>query len=448
MRVIFRRAVNFTAFNAATVAFFIFLMIVGHAAGAPSETFAKEYTASASVRALSDAQALRDGQVSTYYRMDPGEVLTVKTENTIAGLYLEFYSQSVPGTITTANGTKFFGASGFLHEYIVLEEAEAKTLEIVFPSGAKLSELRIFGAGTLPSDVQVWRPPYERADALLLTPHSDDEHLSFAGVLPWMIAQDYDCQVAYFCSHAQNPIRLHEQLNGLWAVGVTHYPVLGVYPDYYSESMQQALAKLSADGYTEEDLIGYQVELLRRFKPYVVVGPDTNGEYGHGAHMLNAYALQQALEVSGDRDAYPQSSRLYGAWDVPKAYLHLWNERKIVMNFDLPLEYYGGKTAYEMSVAGYMCHRSQHWTWFTEWLIGTKSKPLESAAQIQYYSPCMYGLYRSTVGDDTLKNDFFEHILFEAEQPKLSDVIYTGKAVKTAVVTALDAVSALESCSE
>ncbi len=445
MKSIFRRTVHFMAFNAAAVAFFIFLMIVGYAGGTQTEIFAKEYTADASVLALSNTQALRDGQVSTYYLMDPGEILTVKTENTIAGVYLEFYSQSALGTVTTANGTKFFGASGYLHEYITLEKAEAETLEIVFTSGAKLSELRIFGAGTLPPDVQVWSPPYERADALLLTPHGDDEHLFFAGALPWMIAQGYDCQVAYFCSHAQNPIRLHEQLNGLWAVGMTHYPVFGVYPDYYSESIQQALAKLSADGYTEEDLIGYQVELLRRFKPYVVVGPDTNGEYGHGAHMLNAHVLQQALEVSGDGDAYPQSFRLYGVWDVPKAYLHLWNERKIVMNFDLPLEYYGGKTAYEMSVAGYMCHKSQHWTWFTEWLIGTKSKPLESAAQIQYYSPCMYGLYRSTVGDDTLKNDFFEHILFEAEQPTLSDVIYTGKAVGTAVVTVLDGASASES---
>lgn len=87
------------------------------------------------------------------------------------------------------------------------------------------------------------------------------------------------------------------------------------------------------------------------------------------------------------------------------------------------MEYFGGKTAYEMSVAGYMCHTSQHWTWFTEWLIGTKTKPLTSAAQIEYYSPCQYGLYRTTVGDDVFKNDFLEHVLFEAEPTGLPDSV-------------------------
>lgn len=435
MNATFRRAANVTVFKAETIVFLFYLILMWRAAGIEPEVLAEEYTSAASIQALSDIEALRDGHMQTYYLMEPGEILTISTERAIVGIYLEFYSESAAWSVTTAAGSQHFGEYGFLHEYAQLREADVKELKIIFPDGAKISELRLFGAGALPADVQVWNPPYERADALLFTTHSDDEHLFFAGVLPWMAAQDYDCQVAYFCSHAQKPLRLHEQLNGLWAAGVTHYPVLGVYPDYYSQSIERAVAQLAADGYTEEDFIGYQVELLRRFKPYVVIGHDPAGEYGHGAHMLNVYALQKAIEVSGDGEAYPQSARLYGAWDVPKTYLHLWKERQIIMNFDLPLEYFGGKTAYEMSVAGYMCHTSQHWTWFTEWLVGTKTKPLTSAAQIEYYSPCQYGLYRTTVGDDVLKNDFFEHILFKAEPTGFpGSVIIYGESPEAQII--------------
>ena len=56
---------------------------------------------------------------------------------------------------------------------------------------------------------------------------------------------------------------------------------------------------------------------------------------------------------------------------------------------------------------GYACHESQQWTWFTEWLQGDG---MDKAADIQKYSPGQYGLYRTTVGSDTGKNDFMENI--------------------------------------
>lgn len=56
-------------------------------------------------------------------------------------------------------------------------------------------------------------------------------------------------------------------------------------------------------------MLAYEVELLRRFKPEVVVDHDINGEYGHGVHMLNTWILQQAVEQSGDVQYFPESAR-------------------------------------------------------------------------------------------------------------------------------------------
>ena len=103
-------------------------------------------------------------------------------------------------------------------------------------------------------------------------------------------------------------------------------------------------------------------------------------------------------------------------WDVPKTYIHLWGERQIVMDYDTPLAFFGGRTAYQMSVEGYGCHNSQHWTWFTRWLLGTDEAPITAASQIGKYSPCEFGLYRTTVGDDEA-GDMFEHVTLRRDIP-------------------------------
>ena len=88
------------------------------------------------------------------------------------------------------------------------------------------------------------------------------------------------------------------------------------------------------------------------------------------------------------------------------------------MNWDVPLEKFDGKTAFEVSKEGYLCHRSQQWTWFTRWLTGTVSgvaDTIKKASEIKTYSPCEYGLYKSTVGVDT-KADLVDNIVLYKDQ--------------------------------
>lgn len=224
---------------------------------------------------------------------------------------------------------------------------------------------------------------------------------------------------------------------GQWVCGTI--PLLDLSPISTPRSWEVARTLYSSHGYQEDDFIAYAVEQLRRFKPQVVVGHDPNGEYSHGAHMVNTAALRAALEVSADPAAYPDSAAQWGVWDVPKTYLHLWPERTVVMDWDTPLASYGGMTAFAVSRLGYDCHVSQHWTWFTRWVRGTSTAPITTAAQINSYSPCKYGLYRTTVGDDTPgENDFFEHITPYAEQippePETPDPPETTAAPETTSV--------------
>ena len=93
--------------------------------------------------------------------------------------------------------------------------------------------------------------------------------------------------------------------------------------------------------------------MLRRFKPQVAVSHDFNGEYGHGMHKLNAAMMKRAVEISGDKSFFSETAEKYGVYTPKKLYVHLYGENKIVMDYDTPSEFFGGKTPFEMSKLGF-----------------------------------------------------------------------------------------------
>ncbi|MBQ4066922.1 MAG: PIG-L family deacetylase, partial [Clostridia bacterium] len=244
-----------------------------------------------------------------------------------------------------------------------------------------------------------------------------DEQLFFAGVLPYYAGERAAAvQVVYLISHFDTHERPHEQLNGLWAVGIRNYPVISDFPDLYSESLEGAISAFEAKGCTYEDFTAFIVENIRRFKPQVLVTHDINGEYGHGTHIYCTDVVTKSLPSISDASFCPESAEKYGTWDVPKTYLHLYEENSITMNWDIPLEAFGGKTAFEMTVIGFSYHKSQHWTWFNDWIHGKAGAPVTKATDIKTYSPCLYGLYRTTVGADVAGGDFLENITLYKDQ--------------------------------
>ena len=278
----------------------------------------------------------------------------------------------------------------FLHQVIEIN-TDIKNLSINVDKGnCKVAEIYVFGEGYLPDWVQNWKEPYKKADMLLISTHADDEHLFFGGTMPYYAGEiNLKVQLAYLTNHYN--FRVHELLNGLWAVGIRAYPIISEFNDYYSESLEHARTI-----YDENEILEFQVELLRRFKPDVVIGHDLKGEYGHGVHMLNAHTLTKALDLSNDSSIYADSAQKYGLWDVPKCYLHLYKENILSMNWDVPLRKFKGETAFQMAELGFSKHVSQ-----TEFFKVGRRGAFDCRA---------FGLYRSLVGEDKLKNDFMENI--------------------------------------
>ena len=338
---------------------------------------------------------LNDNNYNTYLKMDAKDLIKISSDQEFNYIYIIYYIESKEGVINYNDTNIDIGKNGFLHECIKLD-TKVNEVDLTYEENVAIKEIFLFN-DTLPNWVQTWELPHEKADILLFSTHSDDEHLFFAGLIPTMIANGKKIQIVYLTNHNDNPKRLDEQLNGLWAVGVRNYPVLGIFPDAYSTSLDGAINNLSYQGYTLNEVINFEADIIKRFKPDIVVNHDEAGEYGHGQHILNTHSLKEALNTLSEEE------KPY------KVYLHLYKENPIIMNYDIPLEYYNGMTAYEVSKLGYAEHVSQHYTWFTDWLLG-KNNEYSLATQIKTYSPLEYGLYYSKVGYENKDGDMFYNI--------------------------------------
>lgn len=345
-----------------------------------------------------NASVLSDSSYRTALSLTCGDSITITSSSEFKSLYIEWNSP-VSIWILTVNGKAIScGKNGFLHEYIELETASASAVITVF-SDMSVSGIRAYTDGAAPSDVQIWNPPCERADILLYSSHADDEILFFGGILPTYAGErNLRVQVAYFSQYWNGEkIREHEKLDGLWTAGVRNYPVNLGFEDLYSETIEQA-----ANIYDYDTALDKTVELIRKFRPQIVIAQDFNGEYGHGTHKLTAKLTAEAVELSGNSEFAPYSTALYGTWDVPKTYLHLYEENQIILDCRTPLNFFNGKTCLEVAKEAYLKHESQQWCWFY-------------VSDTYKYSCASFGLYRTTVGYDTI-NDIIENIISYEEQ--------------------------------
>lgn len=342
-----------------------------------------------------DGANMKDNSYNTSCTFQTGATISITSkENTpISGLYIIWDSPVAEWTLHTDAEEILCGQNGFLHEYISLNSSTSVVIHIS-QDNARISDIRVFGEGALPEDVQIWNPPCEKADILLVPAHADDEILFFGGIIPtYAVVLDTQIQVAYmaeFWSSAK--IREHEKLDGLWEAGLRNYPVCGNFKDVYSDSLETAMGQ-----YNFDDMAAYVTEQIRRFKPLVIVTHDENGEYGHGFHMLTSKAVTAAVEAAADKTQYTDSASLYGIWDTPKTYLHLYKENPIRLDLRSPIESMGGRTALEIAADAYKKHVSQQWCWFY-------------VSDEYEYSCAEFGLYRTSVGNDLSKNNLLENL--------------------------------------
>ncbi len=267
---------------------------------------------------------------------------------------------------------------------------------------------------TLPFEGQLTHPAYKNweepavgsTDILVISTHADDEQLFFSGILPYYTkVRDLDVQVVYGTDHVDLPVRHTERENGLWAVGVTHYPESSGWQDQYSLSLEEALANFAqSDGISEDDIVEWMHQIILKYKPQVIITHDFNGEYGHGQHQVMAYALNKAIERHSDE---------YKDF-LKKAYIHLYGENTVNLNWmDTKYAQLYGMTPFNVTQQyGFVEHETQLNSWFYEWLYGSyddvRNAPITQASQIATYSPMQWGMIYGDTSLDVNHNDFFE----------------------------------------
>ena len=348
---------------------------------------------------------LYDGRYNTtwksYQQRHPFIEVKAPSGEKICGVYLCFGEDVRPFENRDAAGdTVYTSESLYAHQYVPLDGTEEITIRLTEDRQRVLevSEIHVFTQGTVPDWVQQWQPTLEKADLMVLVAHPDDEILFFGGAIPRYAAEEKKAVIVATMTCGTYE-RRSELLDGLWYAGIRNYPVLGDFWDKYSKNIDTAYKN-----WGKSKVDKYIVSLLRTYRPEVVLTHDSNGEYGHGAHKICADAARRCFDRAADPDYAPETGE---AWQVKKLYLHLYREGQIEMDWDQPLEAFGGMTGFEVAQEMYRHHISQQ----------DKGQKVNGKFQVfvveprdSAYSCYRFGLVKSVVGEDVEKNDFFENV--------------------------------------
>ncbi|MDD3243436.1 MAG: PIG-L family deacetylase [Eubacteriales bacterium] len=346
---------------------------------------------------------LIDGSLKTVWKAEGDNSylqIQLPDDNAFTGLYINWDGEPSTWLLQdSADGSAFqdvadYGTGGMVNEYVPLPlGAKQVRISAIQGNALAIAEIALVKDS---DDVQRWEPTVSEADLMIVTAHPDDEHLWYGGTMPvYAGEQGRPTLVLYMTTPSK--LRQREALAGLWAVGVRQYPAFAGYEDKYSETLEAA-----EGGWGGKDaVVEYMVGQIRKYRPKVIVTHDINGEYGHGQHRLTSYAVREAVVKAADATQYPDSLAEYGVWNTPKLYIHLYGENTVLMKWsEMKLDKFGGKSALDVAKAGYDQHVSQHQFSFAVRETGKNDSR-------------KFGLYYTSVGPDTGKNDFFENVTEE-----------------------------------
>jgi LmbE family N-acetylglucosaminyl deacetylase len=379
----------------------LFLLLIPAAAlGEPAEDISAGCSLMPSGAAGRAAYMLDDDYTTTWFLSDPTDAfieVAAPEGQAIGGVYVKWNLRAASWHIDVLRDGEWKTVSQSADEYAVqyiqlpqgterfrLYRSRDDTTEF------RIAEMRVYGPGEPPADVQRWEPVLERCDIMVVSAHPDDEYLYMGGTIPYYIAQGKAVQVVYVAPSTS--YRYLELLDGLWLCGERNYPVLGKFPDKRFDTVEELYNYWNLDALRQ-----FLVLHIRMSKPDVIVTHDLRGEYGHVAHIATSHNTVWAAQNAADAAVDPDSAALYGTWQVKKLYLHLYSKNRLYMDWSKPLAYIGGETALSVAQRAFAMHRSQQ-------LLNYRV--LDSGD----YDCRLFGLYFSIVGEDIMKNDFLENI--------------------------------------
>lgn len=371
----------------------VFAVLLMLCAGCALAEEAAEITSQA-MYSVKKPKLLLDGDLATYWSGDALEI-TLPEDVQCHALYLSFFDTPPSLMVSTqgADGSWQLACKQpepYYNACVPLAGASKIRLENARGEGFSVSEIHLFGAGELPSWVQQWKPFTGKADLMVLASHPDDELLFMGGTIPYYAGELEKKVIVAYLTYPRQKERYNELLNGLWYCGVREYPQLSPFRDVVTRNPEDFVEELGG----EDVVMGYAVELLRRYQPDVVVTHDRDGEYGHGAHIVASRLMREGLPLAADASYQPAKGQ---PWQVKKLYLHLYKYNKIKMDWKQPLAAFDGKNALTVATEAFEFHVSQ----------------VKSGTDMEdglLYDNSRFGLWFSAVGEDVEKNDFFENI--------------------------------------
>ena len=330
---------------------------------------------------ISNISNIYDKKISTYWKFRNGDSFETEIPQGKRYMLLRFRLSGFSARVTTfdSNGEKLTerNHSGDKPAYCLTMPERAKKVHIEFLCQNALCRADFYAEPT-----HEWKDAPQSTDILLISTHQDDEEIFMGGLMPLFIDSGKTVTVAY--TAGKNRVRMDEALEGLWRVGVRHYPDFLGFRDLYEKP-----SVLEQKWGGKEYILGRFVELIRRRRPQIVVTHDFNGEYGHGAHRFTASLVDEAVLAAADPSRYPESAEQYGAWSVKKLYIHLYGKNQIRLNYAKPLAAFENKNAAEVAMHGYLAHVSQR---------KNQDKRFRLAISGEKWDNSLFGLRYSTVG--------------------------------------------------
>lgn len=287
---------------------------------------------------------------------------------------------------------------GVIRFISVFPEQDVRELRMTVLEGdGKMSELFVYSAAQAARQQKVvdWQEPLDKADIMVVETHGYDDVLVFGAVLPTYTDRGYTVTIADMGCDTIG--RQRESSGGSYLNGLRNFKTFFEFIDHLRVTYSlYTKSWLEDDPRDPEELL---VAEIRRVRPEVVItyNPE-NGSINHGACKLTAEITIKAVADAADPNKFPASAEQYGAWQVKKFYLHLYDQNQIFVDVDTPLASFGGKSARQMAVEG-----------MKKWKHASDTRRIKSI-QTGKFHPSEYGLYSSTVGEDVAKNDFLENI--------------------------------------
>ena len=318
---------------------------------------------------------------------------------TVGALYIQwmYFPPVADIQIEDENGewvTVAQGCGKYFAEYIPVPDIRQEFRIVDHDDNSQkifIREMKVFTPGAAPDGVQLWQEPGDKVDLMLMVGHPDDEVLWFGGLLPYY-GGELQKNVLVVCAAMNWSLRRLELLDCLWACGIRTHPIHSRLEDQYEVTRKEILSI-----WGEARVKKMYTEYIRKYKPDVLVLHDVKGEYGHPIHQAVSYLGRECAKLAADPSVYPEQVEAYGVWDIPKIYIHLYEENQITLDWNQPLKRFGGKTSLEVAQEAYTWHISQ-------------SEKSYAVLDHGKYDNSVFGLYRTLVGPDVEKNDFFEHI--------------------------------------